>query len=205
MERYFKRKLSSTTSEPPVGQSSREYVFQPNSTPSMPKLIDLKDLPSDPCERKRISYYHPNQRDEIRRTYLVRGPCQLRGHEFPYTMIGGKSRRFNTTWFDQYGGWLEYSVKADKVFCLCCYLFRDHFGRQGGSDAFVVDGFHNWKKPERFVTHVGDRNSFHSRALKNYEDLENIDQSISVALHKQSPIEKTEHLIRVNAAIGVCR
>ena len=88
---------------------------------------------------------------------------------------------------------------------MCCYLFRDNTkGNKPGHDAFIVDGVHNWKKPERFVTHVGDRNSFHDKALKNYEDLENIDQSIPVALHKQSPIEKTEHLIRVNAAINVC-
>ena len=57
--------------------------------------------------------------DEIRRTYLVRGPCQSRGHEFP-------------TWFDQHGGWLEYNVKADKVFYLCCYLFNGHVGDKEG-------------------------------------------------------------------------
>ncbi|XP_019093410.1 PREDICTED: uncharacterized protein LOC104754107 [Camelina sativa] len=42
--------------------------------------IDLDDLPWDPAKRKRIISYHPNQRDEVRRKYLTRGPCQPRGH-----------------------------------------------------------------------------------------------------------------------------
>lgn len=55
------------------------------------------------------------------------------------------------------------------------------------------------------MTHVGDRNSFHNRALKGCEDLMKKDQSIPAALHKQSQIEKNEHLIRLNAAIDVSR
>ncbi|KAL6538265.1 hypothetical protein OROGR_012253 [Orobanche gracilis] len=210
MKRYFSRINVSQppeppTSEPSVGQSSRINVSQSSSTPSMPKLIDLKELPSDPCERKKISDYHPNQRDEIRRTYLIRGPCQPRGHEFPYTMIGGKQRRFNTTWFDQYGGWLEYSVKADKIFCLCCYLFSDHVGRQGGGDAFVVEGFCSWNKMERLRIHVGDVSSSHNKAVKKCDDLMRQNQSIAVAIHKQSDIAKNEYRIRLNDSIDVCR
>lgn len=48
----------------------------------MPKKIDLKDLPWDPFDRKRIIEYHHDQRDEIRRTYLIRGPCESLGHAF---------------------------------------------------------------------------------------------------------------------------
>lgn len=55
------------------------------------------------------------------------------------------------------------------------------------------------------MTHVGHRNSFHNRALKDCEDLLKQDQSIPAALHRQSQIEKNEHLIRLNAAIDVCR
>jgi hypothetical protein len=37
-----------------------------------------------------------------------------------------------------------------------------------GHDAFVTEGFVNWKKgPERFGKHVGDRDSFHNMSLKN--------------------------------------
>ena len=32
--------------------------------------VDVNNLPSDPGLRKKISFYHPNDRDEIRRYYL---------------------------------------------------------------------------------------------------------------------------------------
>jgi hypothetical protein len=35
--------------------------------------------------------------------------CQPRTLRFPTTKIGGCSRRFVLEWFDEFGGWLEYS------------------------------------------------------------------------------------------------
>ena len=204
MERFLKRKLSSSGS---VGETSSENTSKSTArnVSLMPKHIDLDSLPWDPAERKRILEYHPNQRDEIRRKYLIRGPCQPRGHDFPQKMIGKKLRRFNPVWFDQYGNWLEYSVKEDKVFCLCCYLFRDYIEKQAGNDAFVTEGFSSWNKTERLACHVGDVNSFHNKALKKCDDLMRQDQSISVALHKQSDVAKNEYRIRLNASIDVSR
>ncbi|KAL6582954.1 hypothetical protein OROMI_005032 [Orobanche minor] len=199
MERFLKRKISTP------GSSSGDNISQPSSTLLMPTVIDLDNLPWDPSERKRILEYHPNQRDEIRRKYLIKGPCQPRGHDFPRKMIGNKGRRFCPSWFDQFGNWLEYSVKADKAFCLCCYLFRDHFGKQGGSDAFVSDGFNSWNKTERLALHVGDVNSFHNRAFKNCEDLMRQDRSIAIAFHKHSDTAKNEYRVRLNASIDACR
>ncbi|KAJ9543570.1 hypothetical protein OSB04_023277 [Centaurea solstitialis] len=197
MERFLKRKASTS-------ESNSDDIPQPRrcATPSIPMEIDMNDLPWDPSERKRISEYHPNQIDEIRRKYLIRGPCQPRGHDFPKKPNG---RRFSPTWFDQYGNWLEYSVKADKVFCLCCYLFRDQFGKQGGSDAFVTEGFNSWNKKDRLNIHVGDINSFHNRALKKSEDLMRQNQSIAVAFHKQNDMAKNEYRIRLNVSIDVAR
>ncbi|KAI3673345.1 hypothetical protein L6452_39463 [Arctium lappa] len=189
MEKFLKRKTSSGN----------------NSTPTTQRKVDLDDLPSDPSDRKRISQFHPNQIDEVRRKYLLKGSCQPRGHDFPRRMIGNKGRRFNPTWFDQYGNWLEYSVKADKAFCLCCYLFRDHCSGQGGNDAFVTDGFSSWNKTERLAIHVGDINSCHNRALKKWEDLMRQNQSIAVAFHKQNDIVKNEYRIRLNASIDAAR
>ncbi|XP_023633335.1 zinc finger MYM-type protein 1 [Capsella rubella] len=132
--------------------------------------IDLDDLPWDPAKRKNILSYHPNQRDEVRRKYLSRGPCQPRGHNFKKTAIGGVLRRFNPKWFDKYGDWLEYSVEKDKAFCLCCYLFRDQAQNQGGSDCFVSTGFCGWNKG--LDQHVGsDVNSFHNNAKRKCEYL----------------------------------
>ncbi|XP_019084184.1 PREDICTED: uncharacterized protein LOC104709114 [Camelina sativa] len=135
--------------------------------------IDLDDLPWDPAKRKRIISYHPNQRDEVRRKYLIRGPCQPRGHRFKQTAIGGVLRRFNLKWFDMYGDWLEYSVENDKAFCLCCYLFKDQAQNQGGSDCFVSTGFCGWNKGLQGLNqHVGsDVNSFHNNAKRKCEHL----------------------------------
>ncbi|KAJ9557377.1 hypothetical protein OSB04_011991 [Centaurea solstitialis] len=182
-----------------------ENIAQPSFTSKIPREVDLDDLPSDPTERKKILEFHPNQRDEVRRKYLLKGTCQPRGHDFPRRMIGNKGRRFNPTWFDQYGNWLEYSVKADKAFCLCCYLFRDQSNGQGGSDTFVTEGFNSWNKTERLVMHVGDIKSFHNRALKQCDDLMRQNQSIAVAFHKQNNIVKNEYRIRLNASIDATR
>lgn len=68
----------------------------------------------------------PKKQDEIRRRYLTRGPYRPPPNfEYPYRDIGSDRRRFNSEWFKEYGGWLEYNDKVHKAFCLYCYLFRD--------------------------------------------------------------------------------
>ncbi|GKA75820.1 zinc finger MYM-type protein 1-like protein [Tanacetum coccineum] len=115
------------------------------------------------------------------------------------------TRRFIPSWFTQYGNWLEYSVKAEKAFCLCCYLFRDDFGRQGGNEAFVTEGFNGWNKTERFVSHVGDFKSFHNRALKKCEDLMRPKQSISFAFSKLTQQERNDYRIRLQVSVIASR
>jgi hypothetical protein len=210
MERYYKRKtgasdtnVGSSSGATPV-QASRSKVQKSNS--SVRELIDLDKLPRDPAKRKRMFDYHPNQRDEIRRKYLLWGPYQPRTYDFPYRMIAKKNRRFNPDWFDRYANWLEYSEKEDRAYYLCCYLFRDNnIDTQNGRDAFVIQGWNNWKNSERLALHVGDRTSFHNKALKECEDLMRKVRSISAALNKQSHVEKVEKSIRLNAAIDICR
>nr|XP_043614691.1 uncharacterized protein LOC122586770 [Erigeron canadensis] len=211
MEKFLKRKLPSSRDDVIGSESSTRNtthnISRPasTSTPTMPVLVDLDNLPWDPADRKRILEYHPNQRDEIRRKYWLRGPCQPRGHKFPKRVIGNQERAFSPNWFNKYGNWLEYSIKLDKVFCLCCYLCRDFIVNQSGSDAYVTQGFNSWNKTERLKSHVGDINSFHNRALKNCEDLMKPNQSIGVALHKQDDIVKNANRIRLNATIDACR
>ncbi|XP_024969582.1 zinc finger MYM-type protein 1-like [Cynara cardunculus var. scolymus] len=187
MERYLKRKASSSTGNNDASNN----------------VIDVNDLPWDPSERPIIITYNPNQRDEIRRKYLVRGPCQPRGHIFPTKVIGAKARRIVVTWFDQFQ-WLEYSVKVDRAYCLPCYLFRDQGGNHG-IDAFMAEGFNSWSKKDRLTLHEGEVNSFHHKALKKCEDLVNQNQSIVVALCKQTELMKTEYHMQLNASIEVCR
>ncbi|GKA01746.1 zinc finger MYM-type protein 1-like protein, partial [Tanacetum coccineum] len=97
--------------------------------------------------------------------------------------------------------WLEYSVKVNKAFCLCCYLFRDNVEKQGGNDAFVVNGFDSWNKKDILYQHVGNVDSYHNRALQKCENLLKQDQSIVEAFNKKIEIEKTKYLIRLNASI----
>ena len=46
--------------------------------------FNLENLPSDPELREKISSYHPNHHDEIRRHYLTKGPCQPVLHSYDY-------------------------------------------------------------------------------------------------------------------------
>ncbi|KAL9856982.1 putative transcription factor and/or regulators TTF-type(Zn) family [Arabidopsis thaliana] len=153
------------------------YRFLKRKSPPPPD-INLNELPSDPAKRKSILSYHPNQRDEVRREYLIRGPCQPRGH----------------------------NVEKEKAFCLYCYLFRDQTGNQGGSDSFLSTGFCSWNKADRLDQHVGlDVNSFHNNAKRKCEDLMRQGQSIKHALHKQTDVVKNDYRIWLNASIDVSR
>ncbi|ESQ50414.1 hypothetical protein EUTSA_v10002288mg [Eutrema salsugineum] len=155
---------------------------------------DMDDLPYDPGERKETLEYHPNQRDEVRRKYLTREPCQPRGHSFKQRIIGNTPRRFYPSWFDQYGDWLKYSVKKEKAYCLCCYLFSNE--KKGGNVGFMTEGFDCWNKFERLAGHVGVKNSFHNIAKKKCEDLMRQGESIKHAFHKQTNVMKNEYLLR---------
>jgi hypothetical protein len=193
------------------GSSSRPptvpNVFRPQPPP-IPADIDIDELPYDPADRKRIPQYsrNPQKQDDIRRIYLTRGPYrQQPGFKYPQKIIAGAPRRFNPDWFKEYHGWLEYSEKLDRVFCLCCYLFRDCVDGQGGNDAFVVKGWSSWNKKVRLDSHVGDVNSFHNVAVKRCDALMNQDQSIRVALQKQTDITKKQNRIRRNTSVESAR
>ncbi|PIA60421.1 hypothetical protein AQUCO_00300136v1 [Aquilegia coerulea] len=80
--------------------------------------VDLSNLVADPGLRKQISSYHPNDRDLVRRTYLLKGPCQPKDHQFPQKMMRKKLQKFVEDWFDDFKGWLEYSIEKDAMFCL---------------------------------------------------------------------------------------
>lgn len=190
----MKRKASGTGTSSSVNESND--IPPPSSSPTMLTEADLNDLPWDPSERKRISEYHPDQRDEIRKQYLIKGPCQPRGHTFPWRIIGNKKRRFNPAWFNQFSDWLEYSVKVDKAFCLCCYLFKDHVSKQGGCDTFVTEGFNSWNKTERLSLHMGSANSLHNKALKKCEEFMKQDDSIAVAIQNKNNFVKNGYQIQ---------
>ena len=185
--------------------ASNEQPTSTNPSSSRKTSIDIDALPSDPADRKPISSYHPNDRDEVRRAYLQRGPCQPQNHAFPQTKMSKYMWRFNESWFDAYPNWLEYSIKEDAAFCLYCYLFKNDKVGHGGGDAFTSKGFRNWKKRSAFDTHVGEVNSVHNQCVKKCEDLMMQKQSIQAALDKQSDEAKSEYRIRLNASVEVAR
>ena len=76
MDKYLIRK--------PCTQDS--FPVQDSSSSSKQIRVDfnLENLPSGPELREKISSYHTNNPDEIRRYYLTKGPCQPVLHDYLY-------------------------------------------------------------------------------------------------------------------------
>ncbi|XP_031278972.1 52 kDa repressor of the inhibitor of the protein kinase-like [Pistacia vera] len=170
MEKYFKRKSIAEISQFYSGVNDHEN--QPFSKKNCFE-VGLENLSFDPGFRPRITFYHPNVRDQVRLRYLQKGPCQPLNHKFPKSKSGDHEWSFQRSWFDKYPYWLEYSVENDAAYCLCCYLFKPDKGEQSGGDSFVLDGFRNWKRLEKFKYHIGGPNSYHNQAVKNCQALMN--------------------------------
>lgn len=129
------------------------------------RLCEGEVIISDPALRKSIDDYEFESRNDVRRKYVLIGPCQPISHNFPRTQFGSANRCFQIVWFMKWE-WLEYSVSQDSAFCLWCYLFGD---KKFVNEAFIKRGFRNWKKAtEKFKEHVGTKGSAHSKAQKLY-------------------------------------
>nr|XP_016440861.1 PREDICTED: zinc finger MYM-type protein 1-like [Nicotiana tabacum] len=204
---FYKAQASASSSSSPLS-SSLCPVISNNINPSQASDKVLNYEP-DPGERKLISAYSPNLRDRVRRNYIQNGPCQPRDFVFPKRDFGGIMSQFSPEWFKtSCSQWLEYSIKQDAAFCLCCYLFKNEIGGYGKKvgDAFTTNSFRGWNKGlERLKSYVGDVNSVHNRCFKMMLDLMNQEQSILTSLDKQSEKIKTEHRVRLNASIDVIR
>ena len=105
MEWFYKRKLSTDSPSPSNPGSS-------NATRPIEVDEILANLYANLGLRPRMTDYSPNIRDEIRRAYLQKGPCQPRSYKFPQTNQSGFNRRFIAQWFDEYD-WLEYSIATE--------------------------------------------------------------------------------------------
>ncbi|XP_050232846.2 uncharacterized protein LOC126681344 [Mercurialis annua] len=149
-----------------------------------------------------IDDYDVGIRDQVRREYLLRGPCQPYGHSFPKKKQATDMRSFKEAWFKKFA-WLEYSVEKDAAFCLYCYLFANSGTR---SESFTRKGFSNWKKAsENFNDHVGGVDSVHNDARRNCEDFQNQRQSISHVLTSQSREMEIAYRTRLTAMLEVVR
>ncbi|XP_021835370.1 uncharacterized protein [Spinacia oleracea] len=129
--------------------------------------LDVRSLPQDPGERRKMSAFHPNHRDMVRREYIRRKPFQPNFSQSPFEKT---VCRFNRRWFGKYKPWLEYSVTKEAAFCFICYLFENEVSV--GGDAFVSEGFRTWSKSNAFDEHVGGPLSAHNQALRSLNDFQ---------------------------------
>ena len=133
MDKYLIRK--------PCTQDSSFVQDSSSSSKRICVDFNLENFPSDLGLCEKISSYHPNSHDEIRRYYLQKGPCQLvfQNHDdYPLTYFSGKPCRFRSKWYVN-RKWLEYSINKVVVFCLY-YLFGQDVGKQGRGETFVTNG-----------------------------------------------------------------
>ncbi|XP_050207452.1 uncharacterized protein LOC126656872 [Mercurialis annua] len=114
----------------PIQEDKFDNSMKTQAHSTKQKGVDLNALPADPGERLKIDSYHPNDRDEVRRAYLQKGPCQPRSHDFQQRDIGGRLRRFNSSWFDEYKYWQtdlakhEYKIRLNASIDCIRFLLR---------------------------------------------------------------------------------
>ncbi|XP_039146840.1 zinc finger MYM-type protein 1-like [Dioscorea cayenensis subsp. rotundata] len=191
----------------PRSEESSNCPKAPPSSGSSEKNTDVNfnsnDIISDPGLQKSIEDFDIGIRDQVRREYLTRGPCQPTGHSFPQKEHGKQRRSFQDAWFKQYP-WLEYSVTKNSAYCFWCYLFTPSRGNQIREDAFTKKGFNNWKKSlEKFVKHVGAVNSVHNDARVQFQSFQNQRQSVSHQLATYSQEMDVEYHTRLTAVLDV--
>ncbi|KAK7320132.1 hypothetical protein RJT34_04866 [Clitoria ternatea] len=72
-------------------------------------------------------------------------------------------------------------------------------------EAFITQGFMNWKKSDRFQVHVGASNSPHNQAWNSCQALMKQKQHINVALCKQSDQAKEDYRTHLTAIVDCIR
>ncbi|XP_025684945.1 uncharacterized protein [Arachis hypogaea] len=140
--------------------------------------------------RPMIWKFPPNKRDEIYRAYIKVGPNQPILDNYPFS---------------------EYSIEDDVIYYFSYFLFAKKPSINTGSNAFIENGFRNWKKVNSgkecaLLNHIGKGpNSFHHKALKSCDDLMKQSQHIDRLLHKQTSEEIEKNRIRLGASIDCIR
>ncbi|XP_025631210.1 uncharacterized protein [Arachis hypogaea] len=220
IDTFFKRKdqenEDASTITTPILEGSSNFITSSSSLNSskrprlLPNQLDVFRLERDPGMRPMIWKFPPNKRDEIRRTYIKVGPNQPILDNYPFS--GDKShRRFQASWFKLFPSWLEYSIEDYAIYCFPCFLFAKEPSINTGSNAFIENGFRNWKKVNSgkeyaLLNHIGKGpNSFHHKALKSCDDLMKQSQHIDKLLHKQTSEEIEKNRIRLGASIDCIR
>ncbi|XP_052117551.1 uncharacterized protein LOC127747554 [Arachis duranensis] len=220
IDTFFKRKDQEnedvSTITTPILEGSSNFITSSSSLNSskrprlLPNQLDIFHLERDPGMRPMIWNFPPNKRDEIRQAYIKVGPNQPILDNYPF--FGDKSHRhFQASWFKLFPSWLEYSIEDDAIYCFPCFLFAKKPSINTGSNAFIENGFRNWKKVNSgkecaLLNHIGKGpNSFHHKALKSCDDLMKQSQHIDRLLHKQTSEDIEKNRIRLGASIDCIR
>ena len=77
---FFKPISKNIESNPPLFSRLETSVAEKNLTHIE---FNSNDIIADPGKRKRIEEYDVAIRDQVMREYLLKGPCQPYGHDFP--------------------------------------------------------------------------------------------------------------------------
>ncbi|XP_062229974.1 uncharacterized protein LOC133927506 [Phragmites australis] len=164
----------------------------------------LVHVVADPALRIPIEGFHPNIKSEVRRAYLLRGPTQPIGHNFPRKRVGKDWRLFQPKWFKDYD-WLEYSVSKDAAFCFYCFLFRQEAEHEKfGHVVFTKTGYDDWKHTYRGLPgHVGGVSGCHNKTRLCTEDFKNQRASISHKIDSNSKDAEMLYEVRLTAALDV--
>jgi hypothetical protein len=119
MEKYYKPKSKDNENERSSHlPSDRGVLAQKKARVE----LSLSEVIADPGFCKPIDDYDKEIRDEIKKVYLLNGPTQPIGHNFPRKQQGDHFRSYQESWFKKFD-WLEYSVENDSAYCFYCYLF----------------------------------------------------------------------------------
>ncbi|KAH9647563.1 TTF-type domain-containing protein [Citrus sinensis] len=218
INQYFKRKnAEANTKSPNIENSQVSLTNSPNfgNPPLKAQRIETdpvitKLLERDPGLRPQIWVHDVNQRDEIRRAYIMAGPYQPRISEYPKSGPEKHRRRFQSSWFDSFPSWLEYSPIKDAAFCLPCYLFNTPSAHPK-CKAYTVNGFNVWRKVKdgkncAFLNHVEkDLNSSHKKAEKSCEDLMRQSQHLPQVFNCYSSHEIENNRLRLKTTVEAIR
>ncbi|XP_074283231.1 uncharacterized protein LOC141607780 [Silene latifolia] len=188
------------------GETHERGNSNPTSQPSIVLRLsetEIASLPHDPGLRKRISDYHPNDKEIVQREYIRRGPCQPKDYDFPQKLMSKSERKFKAEWFKNFESWLEYSQAKDAAFCFVCYLFKKD--NAVGGDAFVSNGFKTWSRTDAFNNHVGNHKSTHNNAMRDLDNFKKQKYSIVSRFENHSTATKSAYLTRLEASIKTTR
>ncbi|KAL3636798.1 hypothetical protein CASFOL_019097 [Castilleja foliolosa] len=195
MFRYYGKKQKSSIGSSTVPQNLN---VEENNTLE----INRDEVLSDPGLQRPIISFNVNIRDQIRREYICRGPCQPIGHNYPKKKkMGEDNRSFRDVWFEG-RTWLEYSIAKDAAFCFYCYLFT----RSNMDDSFVKSGYGNWRRATaKFADHVGNVNSWHNQARELFDNFQNQRQSVTRAFTTGKEVMDDQYRKRLTASLQVVR